>query len=341
MSVSLGMNGFGRIGRYLLRLLADSKDIRITAINARADNASLAHLFKYDSVYGIFPGTVDHDDNGIIINGRHIEVTRCKTGEWEWARLGIDIAVETTGTLKKREDAAQHLQCGAKKVVVSAPCKEADATIVMGVNDDIYDAAAHTVLSAASCTTNCLAPVAKVLNDAFGIRHGLMTTIHSYTMSQRILDGSHKDLRRARAACVSMIPTSTGAANVRRSGDYVSRMIEMAGGTYIFPDLGEEDSALSTVNMDMETFYVGARDADVLIYNSTIDGELHTVAELLDKSPLLADFKAVETGDVWCTEQNLFQSTMGLGKMIADIHTVLTQDDPDPASLTYLHRLEG
>ena len=110
MSVSLGMNGFGRIGRYLLRLLADSEDIRITAINARADNASLAHLFKYDSVYGIFPGTVDHDDNGIIINGRHIEVTRCKTGEWEWARLGIDIAVETTGTLKKREDAAQHLQ---------------------------------------------------------------------------------------------------------------------------------------------------------------------------------------------------------------------------------------
>ena len=212
MSVSLGMNGFGRIGRYLLRLLADSEDIRITAINARADNASLAHLFKYDSVYGIFPGTVDHDDNGIITNGRHIEVTRCKTGEWEWARLGIDIAVETTGTLKKREDAAQHLQCGAKKVVVSAPCKEADATIVMGVNDGIYDAAAHTVISAASCTTNCLAPVAKVLNDAFGIRHGLMTTIHSYTMSQRILDGSHKDLRRARAACVSMIPTSTGAA---------------------------------------------------------------------------------------------------------------------------------
>ena len=118
-------------------------------------------------------------------------------------------------------------------------------------------------------------------------------------------------------------------------------MIEMAGGTYIFPDLGEEDSALSTVNMDMETFYVGARDADVLIYNSTIDGELHTVAELLDKSPLLADFKAVETGDVWCTEQNLFQSTMGLGKMIADIHTVLTQDDPDPASLTSLPRLGG
>lgn len=135
--------------------------------------------------------------------------------------------------------------------------------------------------------------------------------------------------------------TSTGAANVRRSGDYVSRMIEMAGGTYVFQDLGDEDTALSTVNMEMEAFYTGARDADVLIYNSTIDGELHTVAELLDKSALLADFKAVETGDVWCTEQDLFQSTMGLGTMIADIHTVLTQADPDPASLTYLHRLEG
>ena len=213
MSVSLGMNGFGRIGRYLLRLLADSEDIRITAINARADNASLAHLFKYDSVYGIFPGTVDHDDNGIIINGRHIEVTRCKTGEWEWARLGIDIAVETTGTLKKREDAAQHLQCGAKKVVVSAPCKEADATIVMGVNDDIYDAAAHTVLSAASCTTNCLAPLTKVINDKFGVIEGLMTTVHSTTATQKTVDGpSMKDWRGGRAAAGNIIPSSTGAA---------------------------------------------------------------------------------------------------------------------------------
>lgn len=212
MAVKLGVNGFGRIGRYLLRLMADSQDVVITAINARADNASLAHLFKYDSVYGTFAGTVGHDENGIIVNGRHIAVTRCKTGEWQWKELGIDVVVETTGTAKKRDDAALHLACGAKKVVVSAPCKEADATIVMGVNDGVYDAAAHSVISAASCTTNCLAPAAKVINDVFGIKHGLMTTIHSYTMSQRILDGSHKDLRRARAAAVSMIPTSTGAA---------------------------------------------------------------------------------------------------------------------------------
>lgn len=212
MAVKLGVNGFGRIGRYLLRLMADSQDVVITAINARADNAALAHLFKYDSVYGTFAGTVGHDENGIIVNGRHITVTRCKAGEWQWKELGVDFVVETTGTAKKRDDAALHLACGAKKVVVSAPCKEADATIVMGVNDAVYDAAAHSVISAASCTTNCLAPAAKVINDVFGIKHGLMTTIHSYTMSQRILDGSHKDLRRARAAAVSMIPTSTGAA---------------------------------------------------------------------------------------------------------------------------------
>ena len=263
MSVSLGMNGFGRIGRYLLRLLADSKDIRITAINARADNASLAHLFKYDSVYGIFPGTVDHDDNGIIINGRHIEVTRCKTGEWEWARLGIDIAVETTGTLKKREDAAQHLQCGAKKVVVSAPCKEADATIVMGVNDDIYDAAAHTVLSAASCTTNCLAPVAKVLNDAFGIRHGLMTTIHSYTNDQRILDMAHKDPRRARAAACNIIPTSTGAAQA------VAKVIPELAGKFTGYSLRVPTPTVSVVDFngileketDTETLLAALKDA--------------------------------------------------------------------------------
>ena len=263
MSISLGMNGFGRIGRYLLRLLADSEDIRITAINARADNASLAHLFKYDSVYGIFPGTVDHDDNGIIINGRHIEVTRCKTGEWEWARLGIDIAVETTGTLKKREDAAQHLQCGAKKVVVSAPCKEADATIVMGVNDDIYDAAAHTVLSAASCTTNCLAPVAKVLNDAFGIRHGLMTTIHSYTNDQRILDMAHKDPRRARAAACNIIPTSTGAAQA------VAKVIPELAGKFTGYSLRVPTPTVSVVDFngileketDTETLLAALKDA--------------------------------------------------------------------------------
>lgn len=212
MPVTLGMNGFGRIGRYLLRLMADDQDIRLAAINARADNAALAYLFKYDSVYGTFAGTVDHDENGIIVNGRHIAVTRCKPGEWEWKRLGVQLVVESTGTIKDREGLARHLDCGAKKVIISAPAKDVDAMIVMGVNHNVYDGTRHNILSAASCTTNCLAPAAMVLHENFGIRHGLMTTIHSYTMSQRILDGSHKDWRRGRAAAVSMVPSSTGAA---------------------------------------------------------------------------------------------------------------------------------
>ena len=212
MPVKVGMNGFGRIGRYLLRLMADNQDIQIAAINARADNAALAYLFKYDSTDGTFQGTVDHDENGIIVNGRHIAVTRCKAGEWEWKRLGVTLAVETTGTIKDAEGLAQHLACGAKKVVISAPGKDVDAMIVMGVNHHIYDGAKHNIISAASCTTNCLAPAVKVLHDTFGFRHGLMTTIHSYTMSQRILDGTHKDWRRGRSAGVSMVPSSTGAA---------------------------------------------------------------------------------------------------------------------------------
>lgn len=212
MPVKVGMNGFGRIGRYLLRLMADDNNIQIAAINARAENDALAYLFKYDSTYGTFQGTVDHDENGIIVNGRHIAVTRCKAGQWEWERLGVTLAVETTGTIKDREGLAQHLACGAKKVVISAPGKDVDAMIVMGVNHDTYDGAKHSIISAASCTTNCLAPAVKVLHETFGFRHGLMTTIHSYTMSQRILDGTHKDWRRGRAAAVSMVPSSTGAA---------------------------------------------------------------------------------------------------------------------------------
>lgn len=207
----IGINGFGRIGRYLVRLMAERNEFPVV-INARADNASLAHLFKYDSVHHTFKGTVGHDENGIIINGTHIAVTRCKPNEWQWKDYGVELVVESTGTIKKRAGLAEHMACGAKKVIMSAPVSDADITIVMGVNDGLYDPAKHDVVSSASCTTNCLAPVAKVLNDTFGIEHGLMTTIHSYTMSQRILDGSHKDLRRARAACVSMIPTSTGAA---------------------------------------------------------------------------------------------------------------------------------
>ncbi len=208
----IAINGFGRIGRYLCRLMADSDEYVIASINARATNEQLAHLLKYDSTHGRFPYPVKAVEEGLEINGRLVPVTRWAIGEWKWADLGIDLVVETTGKIKDKKGAEAHLACGARKVIVSAPCKEADVTIVMGVNDSAYDPAAHSVISAASCTTNCLAPAAYVLDREFGIEHGLMTTIHSYTMSQRVLDGSDKDLRRARSCAVSMIPTSTGAA---------------------------------------------------------------------------------------------------------------------------------
>lgn len=212
MPVTLGINGFGRIGRYLLRLMANDQDVIFKAINARGSNDQLAYLFKYDSTYGNFDGKVSFDKDGLIINDRHITVTRSGMGDWEWDKHGIDLVVESTGKIKDKQGLARHLERGAKKVIISAPGKGVDATIVMGVNQDIYDPDKDKIISAASCTTNCLAPVVKVINDNFGFERGLMTTIHSYTMSQRILDGTHKDWRRGRAASVSMVPSSTGAA---------------------------------------------------------------------------------------------------------------------------------
>lgn len=212
MPIKIGINGFGRIGRYLLRLLAEDDNLQVVAINARAENKVLSHIFKYDSVHGTFEGDVSYNDDGILIGDKLVNVTRKAAGEWEWKKFGVDFVIETTGSLRDKKSLNQHIECGAKKVILSAPGTDMDATIVMGVNQDIYDPAKHNIVSNASCTTNCLAPVAKVVNDSFGIKHGLMTTIHSYTMSQRILDGSHRDLRRARAAAVSMLPSTTGAA---------------------------------------------------------------------------------------------------------------------------------
>jgi len=212
MAVKIGINGFGRIGRYLTRIMAGDKDVELAVINARADNYTLAHLLKYDSIHGVFKADISSDDHGILVNGKHIKTTRDAIGDWKWKDLGVDIAIETSGKLKDRDGLQKHIDCGAKKSIISAPGKGVDITVVMGVNQDNYIPAKHHVLSNASCTTNCLAPAVKIINDNFGFVHGLMTTIHSYTMSQRILDGSHKDLRRARAAAMNMIPTTTGAA---------------------------------------------------------------------------------------------------------------------------------
>lgn len=213
MSVKIAINGFGRIGRSVLRAASGNPTIEIVAVNDLTDPATLAHLLKYDSVHGIYAGDVQSTSDALIVDGREIKVFAEKDpAALPWGKLGVEIAIESTGRFTDRENAAKHLAAGAKKVIISAPGKGEDLTIVLGVNDSAYDPAKHHVISNASCTTNCLAPVAKVLLENFGITRGLMTTIHSYTNDQQILDLPHSDLRRARAAALSMIPTTTGAA---------------------------------------------------------------------------------------------------------------------------------
>ncbi|KPU45249.1 glyceraldehyde-3-phosphate dehydrogenase [Oxobacter pfennigii] len=215
MTIKVGINGFGRIGRNAFKIAQEklNKDVEIVAINDLTDAPTLAHLLKYDSLFGKFNGTVEIGENSLIVNGREVKITAEKDPRnLPWEKLGVDIVVESTGLFTKRDKAAAHIEAGAKKVIISAPAKEEDITIVMGVNEKDYDPDKHFVISNASCTTNCLAPFAKVLDENFGIEKGLMTTVHSYTNDQRILDLPHSDLRRARAAAQSIIPTTTGAA---------------------------------------------------------------------------------------------------------------------------------
>ncbi|CAN5864064.1 type I glyceraldehyde-3-phosphate dehydrogenase [soil metagenome] len=215
MPIRVAINGFGRIGRNVLRSAkqAGLNDIEFVAVNDLTDTKTLAHLLQYDSVHRRYPGRVEAGGDAIIVDGDEIRVLSEKDpAQLPWGDLGVDIVIESTGRFTNRDDAAKHLKGGAKKVIISAPAKNEDITIVLGVNEDKYDAATHDVISNASCTTNCLAPVVKVLLDEFGFRRGLMTTVHSYTNDQQILDLPHKDLRRARAAGMSIIPTTTGAA---------------------------------------------------------------------------------------------------------------------------------
>ncbi len=213
MSVKVAINGFGRIGRLVFRGALDHPNVEIVAINDLTDAKTLAHLLKYDSNHGTFQADVSVDGDYIVVNDKRVRVLSERDPKnLPWGELGVEYVVEATGIFRSREQAQWHIDAGAKKVIISAPAKKEDITIVMGVNEDQYDPAKHHVISNASCTTNCLAPFAKVLQDNFGIKRGLMTTVHSYTNDQRILDLPHKDLRRARAAAVSIIPTTTGAA---------------------------------------------------------------------------------------------------------------------------------
>jgi glyceraldehyde 3-phosphate dehydrogenase len=225
MTIRVGINGFGRIGRTFVRRALERGDIEVVAVNDITDARTLAHLLEFDSTYGRLPATITYTDDAIVIDGRPVHVlSRRDPADIDWGGLGVSIVVESTGKFRAREQAALHLKGGARKVLLSAPGKGADLTVVVGVNDREYDPQRHDVISNASCTTNCVAPMAKVLNDGFGLVQGFMTTVHAYTGDQMLLDGPHKDLRRARSAAVSMVPTTTGAA--RTTGEVIP---ELAG----------------------------------------------------------------------------------------------------------------
>ncbi|HEY8530793.1 MAG TPA: type I glyceraldehyde-3-phosphate dehydrogenase [Limnochorda sp.] len=214
MAIRVGINGFGRIGRLVFRGAFQDPEIEVVAVNDITDPATLAHLLQYDSVHGRFPGKVEATEDGFRIGNRTVKVLAEKEPQkLPWKDLGVDYVVESTGIFRKRDQAAWHLEAGAKKVIISAPAKDEDLTVVMGVNEHMYDPAKHHIISNASCTTNCLAPLVKVIHDNFRVVHGFMVTVHSYTNDQRILDLPHKDLRRARAAACNIIPTTTGAAS--------------------------------------------------------------------------------------------------------------------------------
>ena len=268
MAVTVGINGFGRIGRLAFRAMAD-KDIQVVGVNDVVEPAVLAHLLKWDSVHGQYPGTVTAEKDALVVNGRRIPVSAERDpAKIPWKKWGARIAVESTGLFTAREKAKLHLDAGAERVIISAPAENPDVTLVLGVNDAAYDPAKHFIVSNASCTTNCLAPVAKVLNDTFGIERGLMVTIHAYTSDQTLVDAPHKDLRRARAGALSMIPTSTGAA----------RAIGL-----VLPEL---KGKLDGYAMRVPTPDVSVVDLTVLLKKPTTDAALNEAIRKAAEGPL-------------------------------------------------------
>jgi glyceraldehyde 3-phosphate dehydrogenase len=230
MGVRVGINGFGRIGRSFFRACRGFEEIEIVAVNDLTDSHQLAHLLKYDSVHGIYPGEVRAKEDAIVVEGKEIRVFSHKDPSGiPWGDLGVDVVIESTGVFRDRDKASLHLKAGARKVIISAPAKNPDVTLVLGVNEDAYDPSQHAVISNASCTTNCLAPVLKVLSENFGVKRGYMVTVHAYTNDQRLLDLPHKDLRRARSAAVNIVPTTTGAA--RAIGEVIPELKGKLDGT--------------------------------------------------------------------------------------------------------------
>ena len=315
MKIRVGLNGFGRIGRSVLRITesSDKYEYEIVAINARANAETLAHLFEYDSSYGIFDGQVEVKNNDCIsVNGRDIAITRAaKPSEIPWKDLGVDIVIDNTGKFKNREDAQGHIDAGAKKVVITCPAKNEDITIVLGVNDDKYDKDLHNIISNASCTTNCLAPVAKVLDEKFGIENGMMTTVHAYTNDQQVLDKTHKDLRRARACAGSIIPTTTGAAKA------VSLVLPKLEGKLNGFSLRVPTQTVSVVDLvvNLKKKDVTAEEINTALKDAA-ENELKGILGYCDKPLVSVDFKGDKRSSIVDALSTMVMSD-GLVKVIS------------------------
>ena len=286
MGVKVGINGFGRIGRNIFRAAIENRNIDFVAVNdLPTPTATLAHLLKYDSILGELKVNIEAKENALVVNGKEIKVLSYKDpAEIPWASMGVQIVVESSGVFTEKEKAVKHIQAGAKKVIITAPAKNEDLTIVMGVNERVYDPSKHSVVSNASCTTNCLAPVAKVLIEKFGIKRGLMTTIHSYTNDQRILDLVHKDLRRARAAGLSMIPTTTGAAKA------VSLVLPELKGKLDGLAIRVPTPNVSLVDLVVEVEKDTTKEEVNMAFKEASEGKLNGILEYCDKPLVSKDF---------------------------------------------------
>src|SRR5438128_12245451 len=288
MATRVGINGFGRIGRQSLKAMLERypHDLEVVAVNDLTDTKTNAHLLKYDSTYGRFPGEVEATADSLIVNGHTVKVlSQRDPAQIPWANLGIEIVIESTGLFTDASKAAAHLQGGAKKVIISAPAKGEDLTIVLGVNEDMYDPARHYIISNASCTTNCLAPAAKVINDTFGIEKGLMNTIHSYTNDQRILDQVHKDLRRARSAGVNIIPTTTGAARA------LALVIPELKGRFDGMSLRVPTVTVSVVDFVATIRKETSKEAINDAFKQAASGELRDILEYTEEPLVSGDFR--------------------------------------------------
>ncbi len=313
MSIKVGINGFGRIGRNILRAALDNNvsGIDFVAVNDLTDAKTLAHLFKYDSVLGNFKGTVEAKDDIIIINGKSVKVLKKNIDELPWGELGVDVVVESTGIFTDATKAKTHIDRGAKKVIISAPAKNEDITIVLGVNEKSYDKTKHHIISNASCTTNCLAPVVKVLQEKFGLKQGIMTTIHSYTNDQKILDQPHKDLRRSRAAGVSMIPTSTGAAKA------VGLVLPTVKGKLTGMAIRVPTPNVSLVDLTAELEKPASKDEINQAMKSASNSELKGILEYCEEPLVSADFKGNSNSSIFDALSTIeIEEEGGKGKFI-------------------------